>query len=248
MAQQVNGVIRKPEGANVGFLLIHGFGADVDELASLGIALEKRDIASFAVRVAGHGTSPDDLATKTKQDFYDSVKSGLQLVKTWGMKHIFIAGLSMGGSLTLLLASREPDIDGIVLFSPAIKFGGLLRLLPLLKRFKKFQQVDLSYIPKMYDLPRTKYDRDSLEAAHELMKLISDVRKLLPNITTPALIIQSGADKTIDPASGQFVYERIASKNKSLQVIPGAEHVITCHPKRHEAFPFVFDFIESVLS
>ncbi|MHA1909231.1 MAG: alpha/beta hydrolase [Candidatus Thorarchaeota archaeon] len=247
MAPKVDGIIRKPDGADVAFLLIHGFSADVDELASLGEELEKRDIASFAVRVAGHGTTPEDLATKKQQDFYSSVKGGLDLVKSWNTNKVFIAGLSMGGALTLLLAANESNIDGIIVFSPAVKFGGVMKLLPLLKRLKKFQSVDLSYIPKMYDLPRTKYDRDSLEAAHELMKLSSEVRKKLRRVTVPTLVIQSGADKTIDPTSGQYVYDSIGSQEKALHVIEGAEHVITCHPTRHDAYPLVFEFVERIV-
>ncbi len=248
MTPQVDGIIRRPDGANVAFLLIHGFGADVDELASLGIELEERGIASFAVSVAGHGTSPEDLATKTKQDFYDSVLTGLDLIRSWNSRYIFIAGLSMGGTLTLLLAAKEKDIDGIVVFSPAVKMGGILRLLPIIKRFKKFRSVDLSYIPKMYDLPRKKYDRDSSNAAHEVMKLTSEVRKNLPKVTVPTLVIQSGADKTIDPSNGQYVYDSVNSIDKSLHVIEGAEHVITCHPTRQEAYPLVFKFIERIIT
>lgn len=247
MAPLVDGIIRKPDGANVAFLLIHGFGADVDELASLGEELEKRGVASFAVRVAGHGTSPEDLATKTKEDFYESALEGLILVQSWSMEYVFVAGLSMGGALTLELAAKESGINGIVVFSPAVKLGRILRLLPILKRFMKFKSVDLSYIPKMYDLPRTKYDRDSLEAAHEMMKLTSDVRKLLDKVTIPTLIIQSGEDKTIDPSNGQFVYDSISSKDKELHIIEGAEHVITCHPTRNQAYPLVFDFIDRLV-
>ncbi|MCK5237911.1 MAG: alpha/beta fold hydrolase [Candidatus Thorarchaeota archaeon] len=244
MTPQVDGIIRQPDGANVAFLLIHGFGADVDELASLGIELERRGIASFAVSVAGHGTSPEDLASKTKQDFYESVLTGLDLIRSWNSKYIFIAGLSMGGALTLHLAAQEKGIDGIVVFSPAVKMGGILRLLPILKRIKKFQNVDLSYIPKMYDLPRKKYNRDSLNAAHELLKLTSEVRKNLDKVTVPTLVIQSGADKTIDSSNGKYVYDSINSTDKTLHVIEGAEHVITCHPTRHEAYPLVYKFIE----
>ncbi|MDF1539601.1 MAG: alpha/beta fold hydrolase [Candidatus Thorarchaeota archaeon] len=249
MTPQVDGIVRRPDGANVAFLLIHGFGADVDELASLGEELENRGIASFAVRVAGHGTTPEDLSTKTWQDLYDSVLAGLKLVKSWNPSHLFIAGLSMGGVLTLRLAALEEGIDGIVVFSPAIDIGGgVYRLLPILKHIVKFKRVDLSYIPKMYDLPRSKYDRDSLAAAHELLKLGSDSRKKLKDVRIPTLVIQSGADKTIDPSNGQYVFDKIASQNKELHVIEGAEHVITCHPTRNIAYSYVFEFIKKYVA
>jgi len=245
----VDGIIRRPDGANVAFLLIHGFGADVDELASLGEELEFSGIASFAVRVAGHGTTPEDLSTKSWSDLYDSVLKGLDLVKSWKPSHLYIAGLSMGGALTLRLAALEDGISGIIVFSPAVKIGGgIYKLLPILKRIIKFKRVDLSYIPQMYDLPRTKYDRDSLAAAHELMKLTSDTRNRLMDVTVPTLVIQSGADKTIDPSNGQFVFDRISSQDKQLEIIDDAEHVITCHSTRSIAYPYVFKFINKLMN
>ena len=49
MAPNLEGVETRPEGANVAFLLVHGFCAAPNELATLGQFLEERNIASFAV-------------------------------------------------------------------------------------------------------------------------------------------------------------------------------------------------------
>ena len=120
MTPETGGIIRHRSGASVAFLLVHGLFADVDELASLGEKLEEQGIASFAVRLTGHGTTPEHLATTTRDDWYRSVNEGLDLVKSWNPAHIFVAGLSTGSALTLLLSTRESGIDGIVVFSPAI--------------------------------------------------------------------------------------------------------------------------------
>ncbi|MHA1290886.1 MAG: alpha/beta hydrolase, partial [Candidatus Thorarchaeota archaeon] len=65
MAPIIKGVETRPEGANVAFLLVHGFCAAPNELATLGQFLEERNIASFAVQIAGHGTTPEDLKKTT---------------------------------------------------------------------------------------------------------------------------------------------------------------------------------------
>ena len=190
LSPDVDGKIHRPDGANVAFLLIHGFRADIDEMASLGEALAEQGVASFSVRVAGHGTTPEDLATTTSGDWYNSVLNGLNLVKSWETQYVFVAGLSMGGVLTLLLSTQEEGIDGIVVFSPAIIVGGFAgKLVPLLKIFMKYRNVDLSYIPKMYDLPRTKYDREPLSAIHELLKFVKEARKKLPKVIVPRPMI-----------------------------------------------------------
>ena len=51
LAPEVMGVATRPEGASIAFLLIHGFCAAPDELATLGKYLEDEGVASFAVQI-----------------------------------------------------------------------------------------------------------------------------------------------------------------------------------------------------
>ncbi|TFG11299.1 alpha/beta fold hydrolase [Candidatus Thorarchaeota archaeon] len=249
MDAEVRGRTRKPSPSNIAFLLIHGFCADIDEMVSLADFLYDRNIASFSVRLSGHGTKPEDLATKTWKDWYTSAKQGLDFVKSWDKQYTFISGLSMGALLSLNLSINEADLAGQILFSPAVKIGGIAsKFVPLLKRIIKYREVDLSYIPEIYDLPRTKYAREPLSAIHELLKLADYTRQILSEVHIPTLIIQAGADKTIDPSSGEYVLDNIASEDKQLQVIEAAEHVITCHPTRKDAYHHVEKFIQRIIN
>ncbi|MCF8131134.1 MAG: glycerol acyltransferase, partial [Deltaproteobacteria bacterium] len=56
-----------------GILLVHGYMAAPPEVRELAEYLGKRGFLVYAPRVAGHGTSPDDLATKTRYDWMNSV-------------------------------------------------------------------------------------------------------------------------------------------------------------------------------
>lgn len=244
MTREVDGVTNGPKGAEVAFLLIHGFCAAPDEVTSLGEYLADKGIASFAVRLAGHATTPEDLSTTTWQDWYESALAGLQLVQSWKPTHTFIAGLSMGGALSLLLAAKEKEIEGVVPMSPALYVDSILaRFVPVLKVFMKYRAVDLSSMAEMYDIMRTKYPKEPLSAYQELLKLMKVVRSELQNVVIPTLVIQSGADKTINPKNGTIAYDGVSSEDKALHVIEGAEHVITCHAKRFEAFELVMDFV-----
>jgi carboxylesterase len=91
------------------------------------------------------------------------------------------------------------------------------------------------------------YYFEPLSAIHELLKLAGHTREILPQVHIPTLVIQAGADKTIDPSSGEYVFDNISSRNKRLEIIHDAEHVITCHPTREEAYPHVEKFIEQVI-
>lgn len=241
-------MIRRPSEANIAFLLIHGFGAAPDEVASYAEFLEKHNIASFSVRVAGHDTSPEDLATKTRFDWYESVISGLEMVKQWNTEYLLVGGLSMGGALALHIGANFQEIDGLVIFAPAIRIENpLLKLLPILRLVKKYRDVDLSDMMDLYDIPRRKYQREPLSAIQELLKMTKDVRNELHQIESPILIIHGTADKTISPEAGKEVHDSVSSEQKKLILWEGAEHVITCHPSREKIFPMTLDWIQKIL-
>jgi carboxylesterase len=247
LVPKVIGVTTRPEGASVAFLLIHGFCAAPDELTTLGMYLAEQGISSFAVQIAGHGTSPDSLKETTWKDWYVSVQKGLEVVKSWKMEQLFVAGISMGGALSILLTSQENGIDGLVLIAPALRISGILpKLVPFLKYFMKDRQIDIDAAQEVYDIKRMKYDREPVSAYHELFKLQKAARKNMHKITIPTLILHGTADKTINPDNGKIALEGISSIDKQLHMIQGAEHVISCHPTREIAYPLINKFVKKI--
>ncbi len=247
MVPQVEGSSLRPEGASTAFLIVHGFAAGIDQVASLADFLNGHSIASFSVSLAGHDGIPESLAKVSHLDWYDSVKAGYDEVKSWNPEHFFVAGLSLGGALSLRLVTKERDIDGLVAMSPAVYRKGVIhKFLPILKRVMSYRKIDLSYIPEMYDIHYSRVDREPLSVLLELFKVMKEVQSVLHEVELPTVVIQSGADKTIDPGNGPYVFERIASKDKELHIIEKAEHVITCHAKRFEAFEIIQQFVQRI--
>jgi carboxylesterase len=243
------GVTTRPEGASVAFLLVHGLAASSDELATLGQYLSEKGYASFAVQLAGHGTTPEDFKTTSWRDWYESTKRGLEVVRSWNPKFVFVVGLSMGGLLSLLLTSEESEVDGLVLIGTALKVPGILpKLLPILKYFMKWREIDVETAQRVYDVKRFKYEREPVSVYQELFRLQKVVRTIMNKVIVPTIILHGTEDKTIDPVSGQIVYDSISSKMKELYMIEGAEHVISCHPTRVEAYPLILAFIEKIVS
>jgi carboxylesterase len=155
----------------------------------------------------------------------------------------------MGGAASSLLASQEDGIDGLVLMAPAFRIDGILpKLVPILKHIMKDREIDVEQAQRIYDIKRTKCSIEPLAAYHELLKLQKQARKSLSNITIPTRILQGTEDKTINPNNGQFVFDRLSSKEKELHMIEGGEHVITCHPTRKVAFPIIEEFIKRITS
>ncbi|RLI58171.1 MAG: hypothetical protein DRO87_04545 [Candidatus Thorarchaeota archaeon] len=247
MAPPVRGVETRPEGATAAFLLVHGFCAAPNEVRTLGEYLSALGIASFAVELAGHNSSVEDLKKTTWKDWYNSVERGLEYVRTWNTEKVLVAGISLGGVLSIILAANEP-IDGLVLIAPALKLDGLaLKLVPILKYFMKDREIDVVKAQEIYEVKRTKYDREPVSAGHELLKAVKAARKSLSRVTAPTLVIQGAKDKSINPESGRTAYEGIASTQKELYMIEEGEHVITCHYTRHEAYSHLRRFMTDTI-
>jgi carboxylesterase len=249
LAPEVKGVITRPEGASVAFLLIHGLAASSDEVATLGQYLADKGYASYAVQLAGHGTTPEEFKATSWQDWLESAQRALELVRSWKPQYLFVGGISMGGLLSVMLASEESEIYGLVLMGTALKVPGVLpKLLPILKYFMKWREVDVETAQQVYDVKRFKYDREPVSAYQELFSLQKVAKNSLHKVVIPTIILHGTEDKTIDPVSGQIAFDGISSEEKELHMIDGAEHVITCHPTRADAFPLILKFIEKIVN
>lgn len=247
MASQRKGIEIQIKEANVAFLLVHGFCAAPNEMATLAQYLAERNISSFSVQVSGHNSSPEEMLKTKWQDWYDSVVDGFEYVKSWNTEFTFVAGISMGGALSVLLASEHDEIDGLILIAPALKITGILpRLVPFLKHVMKYRTIDIEKAQEVYDVKRTKYSREPVSAYHELFKLQKVARSKMGKVACPTLIIQGTADKTINPNNGQLALDGIGSKDKQLYMIEGGEHVITCHSSRFQAYPIIEKFINRI--
>src|SRR5438046_9958428 len=82
-------------GGETGCLLLHGLSPSPFTLRELGGYLAGQGITVAAPLLAGHGTSPEDLRTKTWPDWVVSAHAGLGPLRAHGCQRIFLAGLSL---------------------------------------------------------------------------------------------------------------------------------------------------------
>ena len=84
-----------PEGAKTAVLLVHGFTATPWEMRPLGETLAASGIASLAVCLPGHGTSPEDLSGRRWEEWLEAVDEGYQLL---GRDFQSVYGMGHGGN------------------------------------------------------------------------------------------------------------------------------------------------------
>jgi pimeloyl-ACP methyl ester carboxylesterase len=104
---------------------VHGFGASEKE----GHPVHKEVASHFGanlylVRLPEHGISrPDAFKHLTAQKLVDEVREAYMVGKSLG-DSVIVIGTSMGGALSLTLASERPDMKALILYSPCIREYG----------------------------------------------------------------------------------------------------------------------------
>lgn len=111
----------KKEKTPYSIVYIHGFGASWAEGDPIHKDLAKRYGANlYLSRMHDAGISdPNAFDDLTPENFIAGAKRALAIGKALG-DSVIVVGTSAGGLLTVFLASTNPEIKGIVLYSPCI--------------------------------------------------------------------------------------------------------------------------------
>lgn len=232
-------------GGSVGCLLVHGFTGTPKEMRWMGEYLSQRGIAALGVRLAGHATQPEDLAHVRWQDWLASVEDGWHLLRG-ACERVFIAGLSMGGVLALLLAARTP-VSGVIAMSTPFDLppDPRRRYIRLLRHF--LRQVPKGP-PDWRDEAAAKdhihYPDYPVEGLIQLSALLAEMRACLPEVKTPALLIHSRDDGGVDPGDMPRIYAALGSAEKNMLWLENSGHVITRDAQRATVFQAALDFIQ----
>lgn len=230
-------------GSKVGVLLIHGFTGSPAAMRGLGKYLnETLGYSTLGIRLPGHGTHVDDLRRPEWRDWITAVEDGLNLLS--GMtERIYVGGISMGGILTLLAASRYKIQGAVALSTP---FGltndwriGLMRPLSLfIPKFKKPGAVGIA--------AETSYRYFVPHAISEAAKLAKQMQAGLSKINIPVLLIQSRGDKVIEPNALDLLSEHLATAPKETLWLERSGHVITLDVEHEIVYERVGQFIKGL--
>lgn len=230
-----------------GCLLLHGFTAAPHEMVRLGAHLANRGYTALGVRLAGHGTSPQDLARTRWPDWLASAEDGLHLLR--GLcDRIVVMGMSMGGLLSILLSVDQPPA-GLVLMSTPIT---LLR--SPLRRWLKPLSLILPSVPKgppdwfdpSVNAERVAYSVYPTRAAAEVQELTVQARAALPRITIPTMVLHSRSDTFVVPKNAELLLAEIGAQDKRLVMVEGSNHLITLDAARRQVFEAAHAFVRRV--
>jgi len=235
------------KGNNIGILLTHGFSSTAQEMEQLGIHLNKKyGYTTFGTLLAGHGTSPADLAQTDMVDWYKSLKKGYDFLNQICDKIILI-GHSMGGTLSLILAANE-KVDGIISLCTPIKVEYFMQdylflVADLLKYFPRRK----TEIEVMENHGLMNYRVSALKAVENLLELMEIAKEEIHKVTAPIFTVTAGHDKRVPLYNAERIRKMVNSEVKEDYFAAKSHHMILFGPEKHEVTNKIREFIKSII-
>jgi carboxylesterase len=215
-------------------------------------ALEAEDVRVSAPILPGHEGPGPTMPASRWQDWAATAESAFDDLTTNGGP-VAVLGFSTGGTLALRLATRR-QVARQALLAPflAIRYSGLIPLRPA-SYLRGLAQVlpDLPRRPPAVRDPEMRrrtaasaqFQTFSLHATLSALELIDEVIPLVPQITTPTLIIQGQLDTVVEPGNAEWLFRRLPSKNKELIRLPRSDHLVALDRDRERATAAVLAFV-----
>jgi len=237
-------------GSRAAVLLIHGLMAAPYEVREWADDLFASGYTVYAPRLAGHGTSAEDLAGRNYGDWLDSVDRGYRILASCADR-IIVAGFSTGAGLALHQAISHPQrYRAVVSVSAPMKFKGLssylsgpVECLNNAAAFLKLDGFQKKFASNHPDNPEINYHRCPVHGFNQVKALMRKVYQGLPGLSIPALIVQGSRDPKVSPKAGKMIFDRIRGKEKKYVEIAYHLHGIVRGNVGVSVFSAVNDYL-----
>jgi carboxylesterase len=254
-------------GGDHAVLLIHGLTGSPFEMKYLARRLNK---AGFTVKgpcLEGHCTTLQGLAKTSWQDWYRSVRE--TFIETKKSKHtVSVVGLCMGALLSLHLAHEfSAEVAAISLISTTLFYDGWslpwykfllpISYYPPFRYIYSYTEVEpygiknealRERIVNLMKNDSIAYTKTPAASMHELFKLIKEVKRELPAVTTPALILHSSEDDLTSIKNPEYVEENIGSDIVRKIILDDSYHMMTIDNQKDRVAEETIKFIMEQIS
>jgi acylglycerol lipase len=232
-------------------LVVHGLAEHSGRYSNLVNHFVPLGYAVHGIDHIGHGKSSGHRAYVQRfRNYSATLKIFFDMIRGWQSDTpIFLVGHSMGGLMSALyLLDHQNELSGAVLSGPGIKVPDgisialifLGKILSLLAPKTGILQLDAGNISRDSAVveaylsdPLVYKGKISARLSAELLKTMQHVTENASKIILPILILQGGADKLVDPAGAQLLYDTVGSTDKTMHIYDGLYHEVLNEPE-HE--------------
>ncbi|TFY89107.1 alpha/beta fold hydrolase [Pseudomonas kairouanensis] len=221
-----------------GVLLVHGLGDSPGSFTDIGAQLASQGYRVRTLLLPGHGTQPADMLGVNIEDWRRTVAQQVALLRQ-DVDQVYLGGFSTGANLVLEYAMDEPDIRGLLLFSPAFKARNrFIWLLPWLAPVKPWLRDPAGPRQQQTAL---RYQNVPTNGFVQFYQTSERVRDKLTTATfdRPVLIVSAAHDSVVDvqfvkatfaerfthPASRMIWYGDLPAAQQSPRVLVRSDHL-----------------------
>jgi carboxylesterase len=213
-------------GGPIGALVVHGFTGCPQSMRPLAEAFAAAGFTTELPLLPGHGTSVDDMLQTSWSD-WSAAADAAYLDLASRCRKVVVAGLSMGGTLTLWLATRHPEIAGIVpINAAAMPMTDMVGLVQAMVDEGAEIMDAIGNDVADPDVTELAYDKTPLRPLLSLAPVVEGLGEALKGVTCPALVIVSEQDHVVAPESSDHIVACLAGPSEKV-VLTRSYHVAT---------------------
>ena len=198
-------------------LFIHGWTGSPAHLRPIARTIADAGYPVTAPLLAGHGTTETDMARTTWRDWLRSAGEAAQDVLDHGHR-LHLAGLSMGGVISLLLAPLFEASSVTTINAPMKVHSRRARLAWLMRGSLTIRELPPDDEPPAEGMAEyhQQYKDQPVGTTADLFDLVRAARSNLGRVKAPTLIVQSQADTTVRPVSANIIFDGLGTADKRL--------------------------------
>jgi carboxylesterase len=259
-------------GGEHAVLLIHGLQSSPVELLPLAKRLQQAGYTVHMPHIAGYGFMHGD-TPRSVTHWQDWHAKALEEFRSLQQTHksVAVGGLCIGGTLSLSIAAELGDeVAALTLLSTTLwydgwampwyrpfRYIGYLWPIRYWYTYKEHEPFGLKNPQLRRWVAREMAHKDAsmvgasrlnLPAIQEAERMIVSVKKSLPRVTAPAIIIHAEEDEVVSPRSAHHIARHIGSMTMETVMLHNSYHMITVDNDREQVASDTIRFFEKIRS
>ncbi|WP_198972174.1 alpha/beta hydrolase [Xylophilus sp. ASV27] len=257
--------------ARTGVLLVHGLTGTPNEMRVLSKGLHKQGFTVYAVQLAGHCGTVDDLVATRWQDWLASVRAGADRFAPH-VDRLVVGGLSMGSVLSLALAQERPQqVAGVCALSTIFRYDGwsipaytrLAFLLPLFRMLGigrrrvfmeqppygiKDEALRKRIVARMHagDSAAAGLPGNPWWSIQEMRRLSAHVLRRLSDVHAPCLVVHAAHDDVSAVGNAHDIVRGVVHAPVELVLLDDSYHMVTIDRERRTVIERTAGFVARI--
>ncbi|SMD03936.1 Esterase/lipase [Desulfocicer vacuolatum DSM 3385] len=238
-------------------LLLHDYLSSPGEMKPLATHLNDKGFTVYVPRLKGHGTSVEDLAGVSFEQWLESAEEALVVVRHLRSRFA-VGGVGMGGSMAIYLQARSLDPFAFFAVSPPFSIKDFST------SFTASSGVWWQQMMKKAGTPSEKkvedgngsvnspggYDKNPVAGMKQVEKFLDQTEPFVKKIKAPGLIIQCRNNPVVDVQGSEKIFKRLGSDIKEFYLFDIKQHGLPPLGSQGSArmFGAICQFLMGVLS